>query len=73
MAHSTCQSGIASFKPSAKRRVYTASGEPSGSHTLAYFSADLGPRIGRITPYSSGFQNSGGIATTRRSLRNSAR
>ena len=54
-------------------RLHTINGEPSGNHTLWYLAADCLGRVRRITPCSSGFQATGGISTTRGSLRNSAR
>ena len=48
-------------------------GEPSGSQILAYFSAALGPRKGRITKCSNGHQIQRLSWTTRWSCRNSAR
>ncbi|MCY1462793.1 hypothetical protein D9M71_806030 [compost metagenome] len=50
MAWRTRRLGISCCMASARRRVYTIKGDPSGSQTWAYLAAERPLRSGRITP-----------------------
>jgi hypothetical protein len=66
-------SGKRSCTASASAAVCTASGEPPGIQTEAYFTATFGPRSGRMMKCSSGHHSQRLSCTTRWSWRNSAR